>query len=141
MDEISKLVFGCVALVGLVVMVIPNSDPLASGNAVKPVESAAIPPPPNIAPAASVPPAPMTGDSSGGSSSSFVVEDYNIGKFGDPMVDPTPAGQRNSNVQQQSGGVPPPPNYQGETPPPQTQSIPQSGPGIPVPPPPMVIAN
>jgi hypothetical protein len=145
MDEISKLVFGCVALVGLVVLIIPNSDPLASSKGAQPVAGAAIPPPPNIPSGPAAAPAPIVGESSGGSSSGFAVEDYNLSKFGDPMIDPTPQGQRSTNGPAngyQNQGVPPPPNIgQGESMPPPGQGIPPGAPGIPIAPPPMVQPN
>jgi hypothetical protein len=99
MDEISKLVFGCVALVGLVVMIIPNSDPLASKNA-DAAANGAVPPPPLVAETPVVPPSPIAGASgdvgTGAGTGGFAVEDYSVGTFGQPMVDPTPPGQRNA---------------------------------------------
>lgn len=143
MDEISKLVFGCIALVGLVVMIIPNSDPLASKNA-KPVESAALPAAPSVPPAASVPEPAAAAGSDNGNGDGFAVQDYDIGSFGQPMVDPTPPGQRSANqpYANQNGVLPAAPQvFQGETPPPQGQYIPPGAPGVPTSAPPMVQAN
>jgi hypothetical protein len=112
MDNILKLIVGCLGLVGLVVMIIPNSDPLANKNgdaadvpSQSPDGAAAVangaPPPP--------PPPPDPNASTQAKPSNVIVEDYNIGNFGEPMVDPTPPGQRN---QQQSQPYQPP-QYNG----------------------------
>ena len=95
MDNILKLTVGCLGVVGLIVMMVPNSDPLAGTGATNapPISGTAptsnIPPPPS-----SVPPTEQK------KPSEFVVDDYNIGSFGEPMVDPTPPAQRNLIAQQ-----------------------------------------
>ncbi len=142
MDNISKLVFGCLSLVGLAVMVIPNSDPLAAGNGAKPAPGPMVPPPPPMGPP-SAPPAPPPGvngsnnGNNGNTNGGFVVEDYNIDNFGEPMVDPTPPSQRNTQDPGQQQGVLRSPY--GITPPqvgiPQGQQIPPGMPGMPGPPP------
>ena len=96
MDNILKLTVGCLGVVGLIVMVVPNSDPLAATKAeaegAAPIVDGSAPPPPPPTTAApeeqAVP-------------SEFVVDDYDIGNFGMPMVDPTPPAQRNIIAQQQ----------------------------------------
>ncbi len=131
MDNILKLIVGCLGLIGLVVMIIPNSDPLAkkaeqNGGLASPAGNAVGGPPP--------PPPPSAADGSAeapeqAADGNVIVEDYDIASFGQPMVDPTPPGQRNQqqvqqpmqqqqqyngNVMQQPGnatgsGPPPPP--------------------------------
>ena len=96
MDNILKLTVGCLGVAGLIVMIVPNSDPIAATKAevvsATPIVSAGTPPPPiTIAAAPEDQAAP----------SEFVVEDYNIGNFGQPMVDPTPPAQRAIIAQQQ----------------------------------------
>ena len=102
MDNILKLIVGCLGLVGLIVMIVPNSDPLASTKdgadetttaAAPPVGEAGAPPPP----------APAPGPTPDGqeNQSEFVVDDYDINNFGQPMVDPTPPAQRALIAQQQ----------------------------------------
>ena len=95
MDNILKLTVGCLGLVGLIVMVVPNSDPLAATKAeaegTAPIIGAGAPPPPPTTAAPEEQAAP----------SEFVVDDYDIGNFGMPMVDPTPPAQRNIIAQQQ----------------------------------------
>ena len=98
MDNILKLIFGCLGLVGLIVMIVPNSDPLAStkpnAEGATPIASVqgAPPPQPTVAEATTRQDQPNP--------SEFVVDDYDIGSFGQPMVDPTPPGQRNQNTQE-----------------------------------------
>ena len=100
MDNILKLTVGCLGLVGLIVMVVPNSDPLAATKAdaeaaVPNVDAGAPPPPPP-------PPPPTTAaPEEPAAASEFVVDDYDIGNFGMPMVDPTPPAQQNIITQQQ----------------------------------------
>jgi hypothetical protein len=102
MDNILKLIVGCLGLVGLVVMIIPNSDPLAnkkddvtsatpaSPDATAAANGAPLPPPP--------PPDPNATQQA--DTDNVVVEDYDIGSFGQPMIDPTPPGQRNQQPYQ-----------------------------------------
>lgn len=103
MDNILKLIVGCLGLVGLIVMIVPNSDPLAKNKAKNAVEAApsadpaaagAPPPPPP-------PPDPNAATQTQTNANNVVVEDYNIGNFGQPMIDPTPPGQRNQQPAQQ----------------------------------------
>lgn len=101
MDKILKLILGCLGMIGVIVMIIPNSDPLAKkdGGADVPTEpvaqnaSVAPPPPP--------PPPPDPNANAQAGSNDVVVEDYGIGNFGDPMVDPRPPGERAQAAQQQ----------------------------------------
>jgi hypothetical protein len=128
MDNILKLIVGCLGLVGLVVMIIPNSDPLAkkreqNGMANAPAGNAVAGPPPPPAAAAGTAEAPAQQDDG-----NVIVEDYDIASFGQPMVDPTPPGQRNQQqVQQQpmqqqqpynAGAIQQPGNLAGSGPPP-----------------------
>ena len=96
MDNILKLTVGCLGVVGLIVMMVPNSDPIAATKAevvsATPIVGAGTPPPPITIAAA---PEDQTAPSE------FVVEDYNIGNFGQPMVDPTPPAQKAIIAQQQ----------------------------------------
>lgn len=97
MDNIQKMIVGSLGLVGLIVLIVPNSDPLASkktevgqANSVQGAPPPAVPPPP-------LPPPAQGGTASGG----FVVDDSDIANFGKPMVDPTPPGQRNQQLTQE----------------------------------------
>lgn len=101
MDNILKLIVGCLALVGLIVMIVPNSDPLASTKAEtqnvgpitgSPSDTNAPPPPPPVETSVQQDPA---------APSEFIVDDYDVASFGQPMVDPTPPGQRAQQAQQQ----------------------------------------
>lgn len=85
MDNIQKMIVGSLGLVGLIVILVPNSDPLAVKKAEVGQVTADTP-----APALPPPPA-QVGNASGG----FIVDDSDIANFGKPMVDPTPPGQRN----------------------------------------------
>jgi hypothetical protein len=105
MDNILKLIVGCLGLVGLIVMIVPNSDPLASTKdgadettttAAPPIGESGAPPPPPAEPV----PAPASQDDQ----SEFVVDDFDINNFGKPMVDPTPPGQRAPIAQQPQNG-------------------------------------
>lgn len=95
MDNIQKMIVGSLGLVGLIVMIVPNSDPLAAkkaepGQATAAAAAPALPPPPPPQPA-------QVENTSGG----FVVDDSDIANFGKPMVDPTPPGQRNPQATQE----------------------------------------
>ena len=96
MDNIQKMIVGCLVLVGLIVMILPNSDPLASkkseADQTSPADETLPPPPPP-------PLAQPSGD--GTASGNFVVNDSDIANFGKPMVDPTPLGERNQRPQQE----------------------------------------
>ncbi len=133
MDNIQKMIAGCLGLAGLIVMVVPNSDPLASTKD-EAVDAPAIangapggpgamppPPPPQAA-------APEQLDAN----SEFVVNDYDVNNFGQPMVDPTPPGQREFNAQQQQQAA----NQGNNNGPPVLGGNPQ-GPAGPPPPPPV----
>ena len=98
MDGILKLVVGCLGLVGLIVMVVPNSDPLSPENAQSDDGKPSIGAPSNAN--APLPPPPVGLADEPPAPSKFVVEDYNINNFGQPMVDPTPPGQREVIAQQ-----------------------------------------
>ena len=95
MDNIQKMIVGCLGLVGLIVMIVPNSDPLAAkkaeaGQATSDAPAPAPPPP--------LPPQPpQVGNTSGG----FVVDDSDIANFGKPMVDPTPPSRRTQQATQE----------------------------------------
>ena len=104
------MIVGCLGLIGLVVLIVPNKDPLASNQAganeaplltetPSGTQTAAPPPPP--------PPPPNPSEDGGQQPepSNFVVEDYDIGTFGQPMMDPTPPGQRNQQAQQQNANA------------------------------------
>ena len=107
MDNIQKMIVGCLGLIGLVVMIVPNKDPLASNQAganeapllAETASDGQTPPAPPPPPP---PPAPSENSDTQSEPSTFVVEDYDIGTFGQPMMDPTPPGQRNQQAQQQN---------------------------------------
>lgn len=122
MDNILKLIVGCLGLVGLIVMIVPNSDPIAKSKAKNAVEAApttdpaaaGTPPPPPP------PPDPNAAAQTQADADNVIVEDYDIGSFGQPMIDPTPPGQRNQQVAQQlpqqyNGGVMPQNGVPGQT--------------------------
>ena len=105
MDNISKLVFGCLAMVGLIVMVIPNSNPLEPDPAAQALEGmkpTAPASPAIVAPPPPPPPAPAQPDDSA-KSSGFTVDDYDIQNFGQPMLDPTPPAERKRQAEAQKG--------------------------------------
>lgn len=137
MDNILKLIFGCLGLVALIVMIVPNSDPLASSKAEiqgAPMISAPSPdgaasPPPDAEPAQSQ-----------NSESEFVVDDYDIASFGQPMVDPTPPGQR-SMISQQQQQAQQQQNGQGNTAQPEMNGTESAGVAGPPPPPPQPVAG
>jgi hypothetical protein len=130
MDNILKLIVGCLGLVGLIVMIVPNSDPLAS----KKVGAEGIPPAAiNSSDAAPAPPPPAAAPQDQDNASGFVVEDYDINNFGKPMVDPTPPGQRNQNTQQQEQTEQ---QQQSNLAQPQNGGTNSIGPAVPPPPPP-----
>jgi hypothetical protein len=85
MDNIQKMIVGSLGLVGLIVILVPNSDPLAAkktevGQVTPGTPAPALPPP--------LPPQPAeVGNTSGG----FVVDDSDI-------ANPTPPGQRNQQA-------------------------------------------
>ncbi len=131
MDNILKLIVGCLGLVGLIVMIVPNSDPLAS----KKVRAEGIPPAsinPTGEATAPPPPPPAAAPQDQDNASGFVVEDYDINNFGKPMVDPTPPGQRNQNTQQQEQTE----QQQSNLAQPQIGGTNSIGPAVPPPPPP-----
>jgi hypothetical protein len=138
MDNIQKLIIGSLGLVGLIVMIVPNSDPLASKKA----EAEGAPPvaasESNDA-APSPQPVETTAPDDQTNSSEFVVDDYDISSFGQPMVDPTPPGQRNQATQQQGFGANNNQfaNGQGTAGQPQIVGTDSSGPAGPPPPPPI----
>jgi hypothetical protein len=109
MDNILKLVLGCLGAVAVLVMLIPDGDPLSK----KPAEAVATSPVAAPSPANTPPAAPPTGTPESGSS--FTVQDHDIASFGKPMVDPTPPGQVSAQQMElgpDSGGSiasPPPP--------------------------------
>ncbi|MFM2410552.1 MAG: hypothetical protein RL481_1380 [Pseudomonadota bacterium] len=103
MDKIQKLVFGCLALVGLIVMAIPSGDPLAKpgqeqagapANPAVPVNAPTdapivVPPPPAL------PANPAEGNGNNNANADgFAVQDFDMQNFGQPMFDPTPPGER-----------------------------------------------
>ena len=104
MDNIQKMIVGSLGLVGLVVMVVPNADPLASKKAE--AEQAAAMAPPVSPPAPLQPATAPNAQPSGG----FVVDDSDIANFGKPMVDPTPPAERNQNPVQEQIQQPKPAN-------------------------------
>ena len=136
MDNILKLTVGCLGLVGLIVIVVPNSDPLAAtkveAEGTAPIAGAGAPPPPTAtAPEAQAEP------------SEFVVDDFDIDSFGQPMVDPTPPAQRALIAQQQQQQQQANLNNgqavagQGNTGQPQIGGTESTGPAGPPPPPPV----
>jgi hypothetical protein len=105
MDNILKLTVGCLGLVGLIVMIVPNSDPLASTSE-NPGDIATVSgPPPGSPNAAPPPPPPPPGQQippdGQDNKSEFATDDYDIATFGQPMVDPTPPAERALITQQQ----------------------------------------
>jgi hypothetical protein len=135
MDNILKLIVGCLGLIGLIVMVVPNSDPLAATKVE--VEGAA----PIVAAGAPPPPPTTTALEAQAEPSEFVVDDFDIDSFGQPMVDPTPPAQRALIAQQQQQQA----NLnngqaiagQGNTGQPQIGGTESTGPAGPPPPPPV----
>jgi hypothetical protein len=135
MDNILKLIVGCLGLIGLIVMVVPNSDPLAATKVE--VEGAA----PIVAAGAPPPPPTTTAPEAQAEPSEFVVDDFDIDSFGQPMVDPTPPAQRALIAQQQQQQA----NLnngqaiagQGNTGQPQIGGTESTGPAGPPPPPPV----
>jgi hypothetical protein len=118
MDNILKLVLGCLGIVGFLVMMIPSGDPLAPPPAAPAVTNGPAPqgaPLPSANPAAPLPAEPPKVEG-------FAVEDHDIASFGKPMVDPTPPGQRKT----ESGESEP-----GESPNGGQSSYPNFGPGGP----------
>jgi hypothetical protein len=121
MDNILKLIMGCLGLIGLVVMILPNADPLASANndtEVATASTGAV----NGTAAASAPQAqaPNAVQEAPASEGEFVVDDYDINNFGKPMVDPTPPAQRNQNPvqeqnQQPANDMPQSPTFPGNS--------------------------
>ena len=110
MDNIQKMIVGCLGLIGLVVLIVPNKDPLASNQAganeapllAETASDGQTPPAPPPPPP---PPTPSENSDTQAEPSTFVVEDYDIGTFGQPMMDPTPPGQRNQQAQQQNANA------------------------------------
>jgi hypothetical protein len=100
MDNILKLIVGCLGLVGLIVMIVPNSDPLVSKPA-KTGETPAVASAPSNAAVPPPPPAMEATPQEQANPGEFAVDDYDIANFGQPMVDPTPPGQPNWQAQQQ----------------------------------------
>lgn len=95
MDNILKLTVGCLGVVGLIVMMVPNSDPLAVTGATNTPSIS------GTAPISDTQAPPSSGfQTEQKKPSEFVVDDYNIGSFGEPMVDPTPPAQRTIIAQQ-----------------------------------------
>jgi hypothetical protein len=94
MDNILKMVLGCLGVVGLLVMMIPQGNPLEQKPSAVPTAAAPIPAP-AATPPTPPPPAPPANGSSG-----FKIEDHDIANFGQPMVDPTPPGQRQQQQEQ-----------------------------------------
>lgn len=134
MDNIGKLVLGLVAFVGLIVLLIPQGNPLEDKSA--PVAEA----PKNAPP-------PGNGDDGEDDGGSNEPGDAGAPKpvlpatsndaiaFGQPMMDPTPPGQKalqdpqqqQAQVQQQTGGTPVDDETNSSGPAP---GIPDSGPGV-----------
>ena len=115
MDNIGKLVLGLVAVIGLIVLMIPSGNPLEDKGPDAAQEAPQNLPPPVTeddeddggvvrVPGDAKAPAPVTPSSSNAPIA-----------FGQPMMDPTPPGQRalqeqqmqqQAQVQQQNGGTP-----------------------------------
>jgi hypothetical protein len=93
MDNIQKMIVGSLGLVGLIVILVPNSDPLAAKKVEVGQVTAGAP-----APVPPPPPLPEQPAQVGNTSGGFVVDDSDIANFGKPMVDPTPPGQRNQQT-------------------------------------------
>lgn len=85
MDNIAKLVLGVVGMIGLLVLMIPQGNPLADKGTTEPAAVVAPDPIPNEAP----PNEPETV-----TTVNAPIQD--ISAFGQPMLDPTPPGQKQS---------------------------------------------
>jgi hypothetical protein len=101
MDNIAKLVLGTVAFIGLLVLIIPEGNPLPNKPGAAPASEAPQPaktsetlPPPPPAPAAT------NGDSN--ESTKTETSAPEMAPFGQPMLDPTPPGARQANQQGQN---------------------------------------
>lgn len=94
MDNIAKLVLGMLAFVGLIILMIPQGNPLAD-KGTQTTETISAPEdipdelPPNDPVVATAP------------NANVPVQD--VSAFGQPMMDPTPPGQRQAQQQQQPG--------------------------------------
>lgn len=98
MDNIAKLVLGVVALIGLLVLMIPQGDPLNSDAPTTAVVAAA------AADAAAGPPDPIPNEAPQNepdAAGANTAPTQAIPAFGQPMLDPTPAGDRQIQQQQQ----------------------------------------
>jgi hypothetical protein len=91
MDNIQKLVLGCVGTVAILAMLIPEGDPLAKQAAAPTPASAPVPASDAAAQAAA-----QAGEST--ANQGLTIQDHDISSFGKPMVDPTPPGQTNEQT-------------------------------------------
>lgn len=92
MDNILKLVVGVVAVIGLIVLMIPEGDPLSSKGA---AAEGKLPPSADEGEDEAVPPKNVPPDPVG------TAPQEQITNFGQPMFDPTPPGQKALEQQQQ----------------------------------------
>jgi hypothetical protein len=97
MDNIAKLVLGMLALVGLIILMIPQGNPLTDKGA----QAAVTVPAPEDIPDEVPPNDPVVATAP---NANVPVQDVNA--FGQPMMDPTPPGQRQAQQQQQQPGQP-----------------------------------
>lgn len=97
MDNIAKLVLGVLGVVGLILMMIPQGNPLADKGAPAAVSG----PAPEDIPDELPKNEPVTAAASDAN-----VPAQDINSFGQPMMDPTPPGQRQAQQQQQQPGQP-----------------------------------
>jgi hypothetical protein len=94
MDNIAKMVLGMLAIVGLVIMIIPQGNPLAD----KGTPPAAVGPVPDDIPDE----LPQQSDPAEAPAPTANLPAQDVTAFGQPMMDPTPPGQKAQQQQQQN---------------------------------------
>lgn len=101
MDNIAKLVLGTLGFIGFVAVIIPKGNPLQPPPA---PAVATVPAQPSVAENAP-PPAPAVTTNSVEQAKNPVA-DNDIPAFGQPMLDPTPPGQKRDNAANEGNGEP-----------------------------------
>lgn len=92
MDNILKMVLGCLGISAVLVMFIPSENPLPA-PAEAAIANASDDQPAPLPSSEAAAPLPSNADQPG-KVSGFAVDNHDIESFGQPMVDPTPPGQR-----------------------------------------------